>query len=73
MAPDTPAVLVSPLAQPIMAQNLGVKVVRLKRGVMDVHLGAFEKEEAVVVDKLVASVEPEEDGDVDLVVVVNEL
>lgn len=73
MAPDAPAVSVPLLAQPIVTQDLGVKVVRLERGMMDMHLGAFEKEEAVVVDELVAPVETEEDGDVDVVVVVHKL
>lgn len=73
MAPDAPAVSVPLLAQPIVTQDLGVKVVRLERGMMDMHLGALEKEKAVVVDELVAPVETEEDGDVDVVVVVHEL
>jgi hypothetical protein len=40
---------------------------------VDVHLGALKEEEAVVVDQLVAAVEAEEDGDVDVVVVMDEL
>lgn len=37
------------------------------------HLGALEEEEAVVVDQLVAAVEAEEDGVVDVFVVMDEL
>ena len=73
VAPDAPAVGVPLLAEPVVAQHLGVKVVRLERRVVDVHLGALEEEEAVVVDQVVAAVQAEEDGDVDLFVVVDEL
>ena len=40
---------------------------------MDVHLGALKEEEAVVVYSFVAAVEAEEDGFVDVLVVVDEL
>lgn len=73
MPPDAPAVRVPLVAQPVVPQHLGVKVVRLKRGMVDVHSGALKEEEAVVVDQLVAAVEAEEDGDVDVLVVVDEL
>lgn len=73
MPPDAPAVRVPLVAQPVVPQHLGVKVVRLKRGMVDVHFGALKEEEAVVVDQLVAAVEAEEDGDVDVLVVVDEL
>jgi hypothetical protein len=56
-----------------VSQDLGVKVVRLERRVVHVHLGAPEEEEAVVVDEVGSAIEPEEDGDVDLFVVVDEL
>jgi len=70
---DAPAVGVPLLAEPVVAEHLGVKVVGLERRVVDVHLGALEEEEAVVVDQLVAAVEAEEDGDVDVFVVVDKL
>lgn len=73
MAPDAPAVGIPFLAQPVVAQDLGVKVVCFKRGVVNMHFRALEKEEAVMVDQDVAPIEPEEDRDVDVVVVVNEL
>jgi hypothetical protein len=73
VAPDAPAVLVTLVAQPVVAQDLGVKVVRLKRGVVHVALGALEEEEAVVVYFFVAPVQAEEDGYVLVVVVVVEL
>jgi len=40
---------------------------------VDVHLGALEEEKAVVVYSFVAAVEAEEDGFVDVLVVVDEL
>lgn len=73
VAADAPAVLVALVAQPVVAQDLGVKVVRLKGRVVDVALGALEEEEAVVVDLFVAAVQPEEDGYVFVFVVVVEL
>lgn len=73
VAPHAPAVLVALVAQPVVAQDLGVKVVRLKGRVVDVALGALEEEEAVVVDLFVAAVQPEEDGYVLVFVVVVEL
>lgn len=73
VAPHAPAVLVALVAQPVVAQDLGVKVVGLKGRVVHVALGALEEEEAVVVDLFVAAVQPEEDGDVLAAVVVVEL
>lgn len=73
MAPHAPAVLVALVAQPVVAEDLGVKVVRLEGRVVHVALGALEEEEAVVVDLLVAAVQTEEDGYVFVFVVVVEL
>lgn len=73
VAADAPAVLVALVSQPVVAQDLRVKVVRLKGGVVHVALGALEEEEAVVVDLFVAAVQPEEDGYVLVGVVVVEL
>lgn len=53
---NTPTVLVAFLAKPVVAQNLGVEIDRLKRGVVDVRLGALEEEEAVVIHRLRASI-----------------
>ena len=73
MATDAPAVGIPLVAQPVVTEHLGVKVVCLERRVVDVHLGPLEEEEAVVVDQVVAAVQPEEDGYVDVVVVVDQL
>lgn len=73
VSPNTPAVGVALLAQPVVAEHLGVEVVGFEGGVVDVRLGALEEEKAVVVDEFGAAVETEEDGYVDVVVVVHEL
>lgn len=73
VAPHAPAVLVALVAQPVVAQDLGVEVVRLEGRVVHVALGPLEEEEAVVVHLLVAAVQPEEDCNVLVVVVVVEL
>jgi hypothetical protein len=70
---DAPAVLIALVAKPIMAQNLGIEVVRLKGRVVDVRPGTLEEEEAVMVYKVVSSVEPKKDGLVDSIVIVYEL
>lgn len=56
MPSHAPAVPVALLPQPIMAQHLRIEIMRLKRRVMYVKLRALEKEEAVVVDRLVAAI-----------------
>jgi hypothetical protein len=61
------------VAQPVVAQHLRIEVVRLEGRVVDVHLGPLEEEEAVVVDQLVAAVQPEENGVVDALVIVDKL
>lgn len=55
-----PAVLVAPVPQPVVAEDLGVEVVGLEGGVVDVELGALEEEEGVVVHEVLAAVEAEE-------------
>lgn len=57
-----------------MAKDLGVEVVRLKRRVVNMwRLGSLKEEEAVVIHQLITSVKPEEDSDVDVLVVVDKL
>jgi predicted transcriptional regulator len=73
VAPDAPAVLIAFVAQPVVAEDLGVEVVRLEGRVVHVRLGPLEEEEAVVVDALGAAVEAEKDGLVDAGVIVDEL
>lgn len=73
VSPDTPAVGIALVAEPVVAEDLGVKVVRLKGRVVDVHLGPLEEEEAVVIHQLVAPIQAEEDRDVDAGVVMDQL
>lgn len=71
--PNTPAVLITLVAHPIVAEDLGVEVVRLKRGVVDMGSSrSFKEEEAVVVDQLIPAVQSKEHGVV-LSVLVNQL
>ncbi len=56
-----------------MTEDLGVKIVCLERRVVNVHLGALEEKEAMVVYKLVSSVQSEEYGDVDAIRIVDQL
>lgn len=57
-----------------MAKDLGVEVVRLKRRVVNMwRLGPLKEEEAVVIHQLITSVKPEEDSDVDVLVIVDKL
>ena len=73
MPPHPPAVLVPLVPQPIMTQNLGVEIMRLKARVVDVALGAFEEEETVVIDELGAAVEAAEGVEVSAGGIVNQL
>ena len=70
---NTPAVLVALMAKPVVAEHLGIEIVCLEGGVMDVHLGTFKEEEAMVIHQLVSAVEPEEDGLVDTLIVMDKL
>lgn len=56
-----------------MTQELGVEIIRLVGGVMDVILGTLEEKEAVVVDKFGSTVEVEESGDIRPVLVIDDL
>ena len=73
MPAHAPAVLVSLVPEPVVAEDLGVEIVCLEGRVMDVVLGALEEEEDVVVDELLAAVEAVEDGDILAVGGVDEL
>lgn len=73
MTTDTPTVLIAFVPKPVVAQNLGVKVVCFVGRVVDVRLGALEKEETVMVYQLGATVEVEEGGNVFSTLVVNQL
>lgn len=73
MPSHSPAVLVALVPKMVMAQKLGVKVIRLIGGMVDVVLGTLEEEEAVVVDKLGSTVKMEESGDIRPVLVIDDL
>jgi hypothetical protein len=73
VAPDPPTVFVPLLPEPVVAENLGVEVVRLVRGMVHMEFRALEEEEAVVVYLLLATVETEEYSDVYAICVVNNL
>jgi hypothetical protein len=73
VASHAPAVLVTLFSQPVMAEHLGVKVVRLIRRVVYVELGPLVKEEAVVIHLFRATVQPKKGGDVDAFSVVYDL
>lgn len=73
MTTNSPAVLIPFATKPVVPQNLRVKVVRFVRRVVNVRLGAFEKEETVMVHQLGATVEMEKRCDVSSTLVVNQL
>lgn len=70
---DAPAVLVPPLPQPVVAEDLGIEVVCLKRGVVHSVGVALGEEEDVVIHLLVSPIQSIEYRPVDLVGVVDEL
>jgi hypothetical protein len=55
--PNTPAILVSLANQPVVSQNLGIKVMDLERRVVDMKSWALEKEERVMLNEFVATIE----------------
>lgn len=73
MTSDPPTVLMPLLAQPVVAQDLGIEVVRLERRVMDLVGRTLGEEEHVVIDFLFPSVQAVEDGAVDVLGVVHDL
>lgn len=70
---NTPTVLITLMTEPVVTEHLSVKVVRFEGRVVDVHLGTFKEEEAVVVHKVVSAVESEKDSLVDTFIVVDKL
>lgn len=56
MTPNSPAVLISSLTKPVMTKELQVRVVGLVRRVMDVKLGPFKKEKAMMVHELLPAI-----------------
>lgn len=51
MSPNTPAIHVALLSQPVVTKDLCVEVDGLKRGVVDVGLRSLKEEETVVIDR----------------------
>lgn len=74
VSPDPPAVFVPLVTQPIVTQYLRVKVVGLEATVMNMRCTrSFKKEEAVMVDLFVTTVEPEKDSYILTGIIVDEL
>jgi hypothetical protein len=73
MTPNSPAIFIPLLAEPIVTQHLRVKVVCLVGRVVHMRLRAFKEEEAVVINQLGATVKMEKGGDVPSTFVVDEL
>ena len=49
MPTNTPAILIALLPEPMVTQQLRIKIMRLERRMMDVRFGPFEHEEAMVI------------------------
>jgi hypothetical protein len=64
MTSHTPAVLITLVSQPVMPKKFGVKVMCVKRGMMDVWFGTIEDEKAIMVHRFMATIEVEECRDV---------
>lgn len=73
MTANPPTVLITLVAKPVVAQDLGVKVVCFERRVVHMRLGALEEEEAVVINLDEAAVEMQECGSIPPILVVNQL
>ena len=73
VSPDAPTVLIAFVTEPIVSQNLCIKVMRFKGWMMDMRLWALEKEEAVMVDKLLSASQTIEDNDIFSVRAVSQL
>jgi hypothetical protein len=73
MSAHSPAVLVSLMAKPVVPQKLGIKVMRLKRRMMNVAFRSLKEEKGVVVDKILASIYPREGYNIFTLFIVNNL
>ena len=56
-----------------MAEDLSIKIMRLKRGMVYMRLGTLKKEEYVMVDKFIAPVKTKEHRNVTALFVMYEL
>lgn len=56
VSPNAPAVLVALLSKPVVAEDLGVEVVRFERGVVNPVRSSLGKKEDVVVYFLIAPI-----------------
>jgi hypothetical protein len=61
------------MAKPVVPQKLGIKVMRLKRRMMNVAFRSLKEEKGVVVDKILASIYPREGYNIFTLFVVNNL
>lgn len=73
MSANSPAVLVTLLPKPIMAKHLCVEVVRFIRAMVDMGLWALKEKEGMVVDRLAATIQSVESGNVIPFGIVNKL
>lgn len=64
MSAHAPTILIAFLDQPIVPEHLGVEIKHLERRMVHVRFGPLEEKEGVVVDKLLATVQVHECGDV---------
>lgn len=57
MTPNAPTAFVALMSQPVVSQDLSVKVMRLKGGVMNMGLWSLEKEKAVMIHQVISAIE----------------
>lgn len=70
---NTPTYLMSLLYEPIMTQCLCIKVMNLKRRMVNMRLGSFIKEEAVVINHFLTAIEVKEGRNISSCLIVYEL
>jgi hypothetical protein len=73
MSSYTPAVLIAPVAEPVMAQNLCVKIVCFEGGVVNMGLRSLKEKEAVMINHLRSSVQMQESGYIPPCIIMNKL
>ena len=73
MSTHSPAVLVPLMTKPVVPQKLGIKVMRLKRRMMNVAFRSLKEEKGMVVHKILASIYSREGNDIFTVFIMNDL
>ena len=73
MSTHTPTVLVALVTKPIVAKNLGVKVMCLKRTMVNMRLWPLKEEEAVVINGNIPTIQASEGGDIISMTIVYDL